>query len=268
MVVFKPVSLVLHCRLELFASAVDEAVVSGTGARATIRSYFSLVCLGHGRHGLAHKIFALLWQIWLRAGPTEKHVRAYLDSIQAFTSDFGVEHGIVDALDYVPLFFAWLARKPMPDLVAGSYLFANAYYIPGFQHLIDGVLKDTAYSLLWMPNFIAQIKNISQFLTKQTYKDVVLNFLESAGRRQEAKLVRTFTVKFIKWRWGYFATCVQFTLNISFLREAWADIPFKDGAGRSDGCRDGRRPLLPRRPALQFDLRPYSAHLHAVELRK
>ncbi len=64
------------------------------------------------------KAFALIWQIFLIAGPSPESVRDYFDSVCCVVSDMGVEMGLVDAPDIIDYFFFWMATgKHDPTLV-------------------------------------------------------------------------------------------------------------------------------------------------------
>ncbi len=61
-----------------------------------------------GEGAVKDKSIALLWAIWLHAGPNEASMQAWLDSVHVITSDSGVEAGIVDVPDILGCFMNWL----------------------------------------------------------------------------------------------------------------------------------------------------------------
>lgn len=86
------------------------------------------------------KTLALLWQVFLIAGPSFEAVRAFCNKVRSLTTDLGVERLVVQQPDWLPDFWQLLApRLPRPP-ADQSWLWPNAVSIPGWKHAWDGLL--------------------------------------------------------------------------------------------------------------------------------
>ena len=126
--------------------------------------------LAHGHQGLLGKGMSLLWIIWLLAGPSYNTMEHFCGTIQSFISDCGVESGICDLPNLLPVFWAWSAGTPPPDIDYQSYLFPNAVYHSGWHHLWDNITMFACYSLVWFPEFLEQLNSLSE--QQSRYPDI------------------------------------------------------------------------------------------------
>ena len=92
-----------------------------------------MATLGHQHLKLADKVMAMLWMVWLVAGPTKAGLQAYVDSVRMIVTDWGTESGIQDAPDVLDIFFEFLqtGKVRYSAIVPGSRLFKNAVFCPG-----------------------------------------------------------------------------------------------------------------------------------------
>jgi hypothetical protein len=127
--------------LEFCARSFDIVLRNGAvGFEATRRL---LPCLQISKSFLtvAGKAFALLWQIYLCAGPSYKNLRRCLCRVRSVTSDFGVERMIASAPDILPQLRRWIGVPLPPDAREGTHLFPRAVSAPGWRHLIDNLIR-------------------------------------------------------------------------------------------------------------------------------
>ena len=95
------------------------------------------------------KLYTLLWQIWLMTGPGWRSFRWFLSRIASLTTDFGVEHLLVDKKDKVPKFFRVIGRSD--SVPAAEWTFPNAVLIGGWRHIWDTILQRGCCSWPWFP---------------------------------------------------------------------------------------------------------------------
>ena len=165
-------------------------------------------CLGHGRAGLADKVQATVHATWLEYGPSlHTLAQANLDVRQVLT-DMGTELGIADAAAVDSLCVP-TKRKPIwssssrPGLDGGALLFPLALGVPGMQHILDSILKDSLRALSWWPIWQAQAKAVSQWLGYENHRDFLQSLLASLGEgaSEAEESLRHGCDTFATWRW-------------------------------------------------------------------
>ena len=145
-----------------------------------IQRRLPISCLGHGRARLADKVQAVVHATWLEYGPSLVTLaQANLDVRQVLT-DMGTELGIADAAAVGSL---CAPTKPRPSWSSSSrpgldlcaFLYPLALGVPGMQHILDSILKDSLVALSWWPTWQASAKDLSQWLGYANH----LEFLEA-----------------------------------------------------------------------------------------
>jgi len=188
--------------VEIFGGGYD-TIINGNAAQVQ-RTEFSLTCLGHGHASTASKAMALLWQVWLVAGPSEASLRAFLGTVRFWLSDWGTESAIADVPDYVPAFMHMLEGRDAnltPEPVAGSWLFPNCLFLPGFNHVCDNLIKDAMHRLTWFPSFLRCLRAVCRLCSRPHYKDSMANYFRLNGLHAEADSIQQFKAAFAHWRW-------------------------------------------------------------------
>jgi hypothetical protein len=83
--------------LDMVASSFD--LVCPGALKLVFQRLFSFVCLEHGQHSAIDKLIALIWQIWLIAGPRYKKIRDFCNSVVGVLTGAGIERLICDYPD-------------------------------------------------------------------------------------------------------------------------------------------------------------------------
>ena len=111
---------------ELQGMLLDVCFLGG----AILRRYLPPMSLAYGFYAAIDKTVALLWSLWLVAGPGEEDIRWVCYRIKSFTTDQGTE--ILTALtpDILHCFFCWLQGRAL-DSMARS--------VPSTTRLFHGV---------------------------------------------------------------------------------------------------------------------------------
>ena len=108
-----------------------------------------LVLLKRSQLKAIDKIIALLWQLWLVAGPRPKNLCRLLQGVRGIVTDMGTEFAIADAPGIQGSFFNRLGLKsPVRNT---EFLFPNALAIRGWRHMLDLVIRRGCSSLRWPP---------------------------------------------------------------------------------------------------------------------
>ena len=180
--------------------------------------------LGHGRCGLAEKVQANVHQTWLEYGPSVAQVCAANADVRQILSDMGTESAIVDYPNVVaqcvyrgqPKFGTRPPLPPLPALEGGgpqaspsgqpvpaAGLYPMALAVPGMQHILDNVIRDTLRALPWWPAWQAQAKLVCQWLGNQGHREFLQHRLPEADPATQAHRAALVTGcdRFAEWRW-------------------------------------------------------------------
>ena len=161
--------------------------------------------LGHGRAGLAEKAQATMHQTWLEYGPSISQVRAANNDVRQILSDMGTEFGIADYADVLPDMLRGSLQGPLrrPTRDAPSFLFPLALAVPGVQHILDNLLRDSLHTLSWWPTWQTQAKIVCQWLHGTAHREFLQHLLPDASETTAAlrKSLGTGCERFAEWRW-------------------------------------------------------------------
>lgn len=198
--------------------------------------------LGHGRCGLADKAQAHIHQCWLEYGPSSQSLRAANACVRECLSDMGTELGIADHADVVD---ECIHGQPCSQSSQHDFLYPLALGVPGPQHILDGVLRDTLDTLDWWPSWQAQAKVTAQWLNSEAHRQFLQQRLRehcASGSSDipVAQLVDTLGKgcdRFVAWRWKTLANVTRDLLRMEdAVRAALATIPSaKDLGSREEG---------------------------------
>ena len=122
--------------VELIASTLDIRV-PGQGGVFRQRRLLPAVSINLPMFGPIGKTMALLWQLFLMAGPTYTKMRRILKRVRAMTLDFGTESGMVDVRDILPAFFRFIGAPLPRNYEVQDHLFPVAILQPGLRHSMD-----------------------------------------------------------------------------------------------------------------------------------
>ena len=92
--------------------------------------------------------------------------------------------------------------------MGGAFLFPLALGVPGMQHILDSILKDSLRALSWWPIWQAQAKAVSQWLGYENHRDFLQSRLASLseGASEAKESLRHGCDTFATWRWHTLAT--------------------------------------------------------------
>ena len=183
---------------ELFSSSIE--IIWGRGdSQSCLRRLLPQVSIRRDMLSSEMKLFALLWQIWLIAGPSPTTMRWFLSKIITFTTDFGAERLLVDKKDRLITFFRTIGSTA--KVTPLSHTFPMATLIGGWRHIWDTILRRCCCSWMWFPVFLRRLKSCSRFFRNN--KESVCENLTQQGYGGLADLVKSTSYpNFAEWRWG------------------------------------------------------------------
>ena len=192
-------------------------IIHRDGSRRNITMPGSTLFFGHGDS--INKCMAFLWAIWLVCGPLESMMRVFLGNVRSFTTDDGVEMGIVLTPDVLCAFMSWIDGRDLEacrTLVSfGRRLFPRCLRIAGFNHLCAGLMKAVAAVAPTWPDLLAKLQCLCTCFRNETYRAYLVKAI--GGRLPGAKqLLAHFTATTAKWR---FATIVEVMVQLLRLRQ-------------------------------------------------
>lgn len=185
--------------LELYASSFDMLI----GATIAHR-LFPMLSLDKDLLDAAGKCLALVWQIFLLAGPSYFFVRLFCSRVRSITTDQGTERKLADFAQVLPGFYQMIdAAYRVRDESPMEHLFPRALAMPGWMHLWDLMLRRGLSSLPFFPTWVVGLKAIVSFLRSSVNTAVVVRSLKAKGLTGAAELVERATLpSFAEWRWG------------------------------------------------------------------
>ena len=226
----------------MFASVERVIQASDAGAHARdskppveIRR-MPLSVLGQARAALIDKVQAHVHQTWLEYGPRAEDVRRANAAVRQCLSDMGTELAIADAADVVHacLTGQTLHTHQQQD-PQGAYLYPLALAVPGPQHIVDGLIRQSMGAISWWPGWQADAKVVCQTLHGAGQRDRLVHRLLQNGRNDLADLLRTGCDRFAHWRWKTLDNVSRQLLRMEpAVREAVIGMPAKEVAGREE----------------------------------
>eukprot|EP00969_Alexandrium_andersonii_P241582 10667850-Alexandrium_andersonii.AAC.1 len=179
------------------------------------RTDFALCSLGFGHTTLVDKTMALLWQIWLIAGPAQATLEKWRASVRVIVTDWGTEAGIADAPNLIPQFMEWLSHSSKTAaegrklaFTAAERLFPRSIFVPGWNHIWDNLLKAACEVVPWFAEWLASLKDLVRFFRNLSYR-IALHAALPHLPPEEAASIQLAPKTFAKWRWGTLAACCK-----------------------------------------------------------
>ena len=144
---------------ELCCSSIDTVCIDNDFHS---RKLLPVVSLQRCMFSSRGKVFALLWQLFLFAGPTFAAMRGVCRRIRGVVTDLGAERKVADYRDVLPEFMALIGHPASPsdtlNLQTTTHLFPLAVALPGWRHAVDILLQRSLCSQSWFPRFLARLK--------------------------------------------------------------------------------------------------------------
>ena len=202
--------------VELQGMVVDVNSTDGTRLRIILPGS----TLAYGHTDTVAKGVALIWGIFLIAGPLEMDVRWFCSLVTSMTTDFGVEMKLLEIPDMVTAFMRWANGTP---LIRVRHLvnqerraFPHALRVAGWSHVLGGIMKHVATGWEDWPVRLAQMRQLCKFLRNRSYIEHLLKMLPHLDRAQKRSL-RHFNAGFAKWRYETVAEVLRQLSLVSFL---------------------------------------------------
>ena len=205
--------------VELQGMLVDIVLKSGEVERLILPGS----TLAYGFTDTMSKGVALLWGIWLIAGPTAEDVTWFCYHVRSMTTDFGVEMHLLDVPDIVSAMVAWAGGRPLhtlgPLVKPDSRLFERALRIAGWSHTLGGVMKGVAEGMPQWPSSLEQMRHLVKFYKNNTHRNHIRRKLKSRLRPEVDKQLIHFTAGFAKWRYETIYECLRQLLDVREVSE-------------------------------------------------
>ena len=220
---------------ELFACSF-EIFNRQDGSWWFLRRYMPLLALGRDYLGAPGKCVALLWLIFLMAGPCWQQMRRFCSMVRVILTDMGTERLLYSICDLLPDFFELMfgivcAIPPQPRL------FPNCLCMPGWQHGWDTVLRRGLRSLRFFPTWITMMRGLVNFMRSPLLLDALVRHVCSAGFPIIAEMLSDCKGKvpsIAEWRWGTLLAAMEALHAIlNTLRSHFAEKLYKNATDPS-----------------------------------
>ena len=210
--------------IELFATTFD--IFDGVGFHRRLAPVISLERTHYDALG---KMTALLWQIWLMAGPKAEDVARFCGRVRALVTDQGTERMLANMPDTLGDFWRMMPESGEPPPPRG-FTFPRALEVPGWMHLWDTVLRRSLSSLSFFPEWMSRTRALVAFLRSAPLRSQLAKLITSAGRPAIAEMVLALKLPTIAtWRWKTLAeVCRALEPAIQTLKQNFDATPFKN----------------------------------------
>lgn len=186
----------------------------------TLRMILPGSTLAYGHTDTISKAVALVWAIWLVAGPTLEDLRFFCDHVRSLTTDFGVEMHLIELPDISAAFVAWAGGTALhqvrPLVVHDRRIFRFALRIAGWSHTLGGIMKTVAESAPEWPRVLAHLRSLCKFFRNESYRRHIARRLKGTLPGLD-QLLRYFTAGFAKWRYETIDTVLHQVLALRQL---------------------------------------------------
>ena len=119
---------------------IDVMFTDGSGRRLVLPGS----TLGYGHTSTMDKAAALLWAMWLIAGPSLDDLDWFCDNVRSLTTDFGVEMHLLEVPDIKEAMIAWAGGLPLMNarllVKADRRCFRRALRIAGWSHTMGNTM--------------------------------------------------------------------------------------------------------------------------------
>ena len=194
--------------------------------------------LAYGQTDSISKSMALIYAIWLVAGPSYAAMAYFVSKVRGVTSDYGIELLTVEIPNCLKAFLSWMDGAPLElcrHLVQhDKRLLWNALRIGGWSHTMGGIMQKIAEVCAAWPVVIAQLRALTAFFKNDTWRNV----LQKALRMQtDVSVLAHFSNTIAKWRYETIALTLKL---LAPLRDLASKVRMEFFPERP-GSRDDRR---------------------------
>ena len=168
--------------------------------------------LHYGHCDAINKCLAFLWAVWLVAGPGPTTVRTFVWLVRSFTTDFGIEMGIVLCPDVLDAFFAWLQGRDLNDcrllVHLETRLFCRCLRIVGWNHSCGALTHGVAKVAVSWPEILQKVQALCKMFRNTTWREWIA---KAVGNRVAGgkKSLEHFTATTAKWRFETHVTVLE-----------------------------------------------------------
>ena len=159
--------------------------------------------LAYGHADTISKGVALVWALWLVAGPSADDVRWFCSLVRSLTTDGGVELHLLEIPDMIDAVIERIGGRPIDELRPFVHqdrrMFPKAMRLLGWSHQKGNIIKKVAGQFRKWPKFLGHMRVCCKTLRNETYRTHI--------RRNARELLPTpnslryFTAGFAKWRY-------------------------------------------------------------------
>lgn len=185
--------------VELQGMIIDIVLNDGGFHRVTLPGS----TLAYGHTGTWDKGVALLWALWLVAGPEERDLVYVCSKVRSLTTDFGVEMHLLEIPDITKAFIAWLGGQPLhtlrPYINTDSRIFQKALRIAGWSHTLGNIMKEVAEEFPQWPQWLGFLRALTKFFRNKSYRQHIARCLGHVPGVADS--MKSFRATFAKWRY-------------------------------------------------------------------
>ena len=163
--------------------------------------------LAYGHTDTLSKSVALIWAIWLVAGPELDDLRWFCGNITSLTTDFGVEIHLMECPDILEAFVIWArGNTPLHELRGRPWVksdaraFPRALRVGGWSHMMGNIMKAIAAKFDAWPVYLESLRALCKFFRNESYRSHIRRRLHGLPAELKRAL-KSFTAGFAKWRY-------------------------------------------------------------------
>ena len=157
-------------------------------------------------------------------------MRILLGRIRCVLSDWGVESYIVNSPDILPDVFRALAKpssRSAMEFPRQTWLLPSAFFMPGWQHIMDNIIKYTLSMMEMFPRLLSEIKAIVAFLRIESHCTILAKGVPEHTALYKA-LTGSLKASFAKWRWDTLYECLKAIIKLQDLGTVWRRSKFNN----------------------------------------
>ena len=215
---------------ELQGMVMDVVRKDGTYSRGVLPG----ASLCYGAFGAIAKTMALVWAVFLVAGPSEAGMAYFFEKVGSITTDGGTEIHIIESPNLLRAFLMWVSGASLlacAGLVdANARLLPNAMRISGWSHAWSHLMCDAAHVCPKWPVILDQLRCLVSFWRNITWRRWVQQALQ--GTDIDPRIFEHFRATLAKWR--YETICIVMRELLIFRRVCQEHISIELFANAQD----------------------------------
>ena len=177
--------------------------------------------LAYGCFNAVSKMVALVWAIFLIAGPTQAGIQYFVDKVLSITTDSGTEIHMVEVVDFLAAFMMWMEGVPLSDCAHlvdhDRRLLHNAVRLSGWGHGWSNLMKAIAGVCPKWPLFLERMRVLIAFYRNKTWRRWARRALKHSGINLAP--LKTFSANIAKWRYQTIPACQHDLLELRAITQ-------------------------------------------------